>query len=64
VADVDDFPSAMRQIAGTDARTLDEHAAALREAVARGYDWEAIAGRLLVDPRVRERLHPEAVDAA
>jgi hypothetical protein len=64
VAGVDAFPDAMRQVAGTDAHALDEHAAALREAVARGYDWEAIAGRLLADPCVRERLRPEAVDVA
>ncbi|MEA2302972.1 MAG: hypothetical protein QOH43_252 [Solirubrobacteraceae bacterium] len=64
VADVDDFPAAMRQVAATDAGALDAHAAALRAAVARRYDWQAIVDRLLADPAVRERLSPKAVDAA
>jgi hypothetical protein len=54
----------MRAVAAADAGALDAHAAALREAVARRYDWQAIVDRLLADPAVRERLSPKAVDAA
>ena len=64
VADVEDFPAAMRQVAATSAKALDEHAVALREAVGRRYDWRAIVDRLLADPTVRERLTPRTVDAA